>query len=44
VEDAQEAIEKKDRERVEKEVQVEQKILETIKKRKRAACNAHSPS
>ena len=37
VEDAQEAIEKKDKERVKKEAQAEQKMLETIKRRERAA-------
>ncbi len=33
MEDAQEAIEKKDKERVEKEAQVKQKMLDSIKKR-----------
>ena len=37
VEDAREAIEKRDKERAEKEAQAEQKMLDTIKKRERAA-------
>jgi hypothetical protein len=37
VEDAQAIIEKKDKERVKKEAQVKQKMLETYKKRERAA-------
>jgi hypothetical protein len=37
VEDAREAIEKRDKERAEKEAQAKQKMLDTIKKRERAA-------
>jgi hypothetical protein len=37
VEDAREAIEKRDKERAEKEAQAKQKMLDNIKKRERAA-------